>query len=170
MNKDISTHKKILIIGESGRGKSVLAQKLSEKISIPFYSTDDFFWKVKFSEPHEKEESKAQIEKVYSTERWIVEGSSTPLFRPDLESAEVIINLVFENIFQQWWSLIQRNRTRKHESLKNLSSLIIYVTRKRFSIGNNKEKIKAELLKPYSDKIIILKSFKEVNLFLDSIS
>ncbi|MBC7766653.1 hypothetical protein H7Y21_01505, partial [Arenimonas sp.] len=64
MNKDISIYKKILIIGESGRGKSVLAHKLSEKLSLPFYSTDNFFWKIKFSEPNDKEESKIKIGKV----------------------------------------------------------------------------------------------------------
>lgn len=165
MNKDISIYKKILIIGESGRGKSVLAHKLSEKLSLPFYSTDNFFWKIKFSEPNDKEESKIKIGKVYTTEKWIMEGSSTHLFRPGLDSAEVVINLVFGNIFQQWWSLIKRKRTRESESLKDLSKSIVYVTKKRFGIGNNKEKLKAELLKSYSNKIIVLRSFKEIDSF-----
>lgn len=169
MNSDISKYKKILVIGESGRGKSDLAYKLSKKLSLPFYSTDDFFWKVKFSEPNDKEESKNKIREVYITEKWIMEGSSTHLFRLGLDSSEVIINLVFGNIFQQWWSLIQRNRTRKHESLKDLCKFIVYVTRKRFGIGNNKEELKAKLLEPYVDKIIILKSFKEIDAFVDSI-
>jgi adenylate kinase family enzyme len=169
MNKSINEYKRILIIGESGRGKSVLAHKLSEKLSLPFYSTDDFFWKIKFSEPNDKEESKVKIREVYATEKWIMEGSSTHLFRLGLDSAEVVINLVFGNIFQQWWSLIQRNRTREYESLRDLSKFIIYVTKKRFGIGNDKEKLKAELLKPYSNKIIVLKSFKEIDSFLNSI-
>ncbi len=166
MNRDISKYKRILIIGESGRGKSVLAHKLSKKLSLPFYSTDDFFWEIKFSKPHDREGSKIKIKEVYATEKWIMEGSSTHLFRPGLDSAEIIINLVFGNIFQQWWSLIRRNRTRKHESL---SKHMVYVTRKRFGIGNNKEKLKAELLKTYTNKIIVLKSFKEIDSFLNSI-
>lgn len=166
MNKDISKNKRILIIGESGRGKSVLAHKLSEKLSLPFYSTDDFFWKVKFSESNDREESISKIKKIYITEKWIMEGSSTHLFRPGLDSAEVVINLVFGNIFQQWWSIIKRNRTRKHESFKDLCKFIIYVTRKRFAIGNNKEELKAKLLEPYAEKIIVLKSFKEIDTFL----
>ncbi len=166
MNRDISGCKRIIIIGESGRGKSVLAHKLSKKLSLPLYSTDDFFWKIKFSEPNDREESKIKIKEVYATEKWIMEDSSTHLFRPGLDSAEIIINLIFGNIFQQWWSLIQRNRTREHESLRDLSKLMVYVTRKRFGIGNNKEKLKAELLKPYSTKIIVLKSFEEIDSFI----
>lgn len=169
MSKNISEYRRILIIGESGRGKSVLAQKLSEKLSLPFYSTDDFFWKVKFSEPNDKEESKVKIKEVYDTEKWIMEGSSTHLFRLGLDSADIVTNLVFKNIFQQWWSLIQRNRTREYESLKDLSKFIIYVTKKRFGIMNDKEKLKKEILKPYLDKTIVLKSFKEIDSFIDSV-
>lgn len=170
MNQNISKYKRILIIGESGRGKSVLAHELSKKLSLPFYSTDDFFWKVKFSVPNEKEESVSKIKEVYASEKWIVEGSSNHLFGPGLDSAEVIVNLVFGNMFQQWWSLIKRNKARKHESLKDLFNLIVYVTKKRLGIGNNKEALKAELLKPYSDKIIVLKSFRQINSFLDSVA
>lgn len=36
-------NKKILIIGASGRGKTTFAKKLSEKLSIQYYETDDFF-------------------------------------------------------------------------------------------------------------------------------
>lgn len=170
MNKNIAEYKRILIIGESGRGKSVLAHRLSERLSIPFYSTDDFFWKIKFSEPEDKEGSKIKIAEVYKTEKWIMEGSSNHLFKPGLEPSEIIINLVFGNIFQQWWSLIKRNRARKHEGLKDLFNFIVYVTKKRFGIKNNKEAIKTELLKPYSEKVIILKSFKQIDSFLKSIT
>lgn len=170
MNKDISKCKRILIIGESGRGKSVLAHKLSEKLSLPFYSTDDFFWKIKFSEPNDREESIEKVKAVYHTENWIMEGSSNHLFRPGLDHAEIIINLVFGNIFQQWWSIIKRSRSRSDENLKDLFKFIIYVTRKRLRIGNNKEVLKAEMLSPYKDKIIVLKSFKEIDLFFNSIN
>lgn len=36
-------YKKILIIGASGRGKTTFAKILSEKLSITYYETDDFF-------------------------------------------------------------------------------------------------------------------------------
>jgi len=41
--------KKIIIIGDAGRGKSTLASKLSKKLNTPHYSTDDYFYEVKFS-------------------------------------------------------------------------------------------------------------------------
>jgi len=47
--------KKILIVGDYGRGKTTLAQKLSRKLGIPYYSTDDFYWEKKFSKKQDKE-------------------------------------------------------------------------------------------------------------------
>ena len=40
---------RILIIGDSGRGKTVLARKISEKLGIPAYSTDDYLYEMKFT-------------------------------------------------------------------------------------------------------------------------
>ena len=152
--------RRILIIGDSGRGKSTFAPKLSQKLNLPVYSTDDFFWKIKFSEPNDRQESIKKIEKIYLTDDWVVEGGTIHLIRSGLDRADVIINLIFRNIIQQWWSLIKRNRDRKYE---NLMRHLTYVTCKRFGIGNTKEKAKRELLKPYSDKILTLKSYKEMN-------
>ncbi len=158
------TARRILIIGDSGRGKTTFSQKLSQKLNIPLYSTDDFFWKVKFSEPNDKQESIRLIEKVYLNDSWIVEGSTTDLIKPGLEKADLILNLVFRNIFEQWWALIQRNKNRDNENLLNH---LIYVTRKRFSIGNDKEKKKKELLKPFSQKILTINSYKELDEILN---
>lgn len=98
-----------------------------------------------------------------------MEGSSTHLFQPGLERADIILNLKFGNILSQYWSLIKRNRTRDYESFHDLIKLLIYVTKKRFGFGNKKEKIKAEILKPYTDKEFSIFSFKEIDEIVDEI-
>lgn len=35
--------KRVLIVGDSGRGKTTFAKHLSESLNIQAYSTDDFF-------------------------------------------------------------------------------------------------------------------------------
>ena len=40
---------KIIIIGDAGRGKTTLASNLSKKLGIKHYSTDDFFYEIKFT-------------------------------------------------------------------------------------------------------------------------
>ncbi len=160
---DIRNFKKILIIGESGRGKSTLARKLADRFSLPLYSTDDFFWKTKFTEPNDRQKSIIDIKSIYATDMWIVEGSSNHLIVPGLERADVIINLVFRNIFAQWWSLIKRNQVRGGE---RIFSHLAYVAKKRFGIGNDKEKRKREALKPYTLKIVTLRSYGQIDRLL----
>lgn len=63
-------------MGASGRGKSTFAARLSAKTGIPHCSTDDFYWKVKFTERNDKPKSIEDIRKVYEKEEWIVDGSS----------------------------------------------------------------------------------------------
>ena len=78
-------NKKILIVGDAGRGKSTFAKNLSEKTGIPAYSTDDFFWKTKYTEPRDRPESVEMINRIYENDEWIVEGSTRRLIQPSLE-------------------------------------------------------------------------------------
>jgi adenylate kinase family enzyme len=91
-------NKRILIIGDGGRGKTTFAEKLSKKTGIPFYSVDDFFWKTKFSEPADKQQSVQAIEEVYKRDEWIVEGGSRPLIKTGIEKADIIYLLKFNSI------------------------------------------------------------------------
>ncbi len=160
---------RVLIIGDAGRGKTTFAHKLSERLKLPMYSTDDFFWKVKFSEPTNREESINNIIKVYSNNDWIMEGSSTHLFKPGLERADVIIILNFKNIFLQWWALLKRNKQRENESVLDIVKFLIYITRKKYNIGYKKAITNKKLLEPFIPKIIVLKSFKEIDTFLKEV-
>lgn len=167
MKDKICRANKILILGDSGRGKSTLAHHLSKKLGLPCYSTDDFYWKVKFSEINNKQESIQNVTSICSGDTWIMEGNSNHLFKPGVDKADVIINLVFTNILQQWWSILNRSRGRNNETFMNVANLLVYVTRRRYRIRNDKEKIKEELLKPHLDKIFTLTSYKEIDDLLN---
>ena len=158
---------RILILGDSGRGKTTLAQKLSKKLNIQSYSTDDFFWETKFSEMRDRKKSIEGIRKAYSEDKWIVEGATRHLINPGLKKANLIIYLAFRDVFSQWWALIKRNRTRKEESLSNLFKLLRHELYKRYGIGNEKKKPNLlELLEPFQKKLVVLTSFEEIEKFL----
>jgi len=125
-------HNKILILGDAGRGKSTFADKLSKKISIPHYSTDDFYWKVKFTEANDKEKSVEEISNIYKQNQWIMEGTTRRLIREGLEKADVIYLLQFNHIVQQYYFLIRHKFRRKHESFKDLWGLLKHVTYKKY--------------------------------------
>ncbi len=169
MNEKIQKAKKILIVGDAGRGKTTLAAKLSEKLGILTHSTDDFFWEVKFSKPRDKQESVSQIAKVYESDEWIVEGSTSSLFSGGVEKADIIIYLKFANIFSQYRSLISRYNRREKETIGNLLALLLHITKKKYGVNCTTGKISEELTKTHVHKAVTLRSYKEIDRFIQSI-
>lgn len=167
--KKLNEAKKILILGDAGRGKTTMAEKLSKKLGLPSYSTDDFFWKIKFSEANSNEYMVSKAKEAFNLPEWIVEGGSHRMIEHGVDKADLIINLEFSNIFSQYKSIIKRNKTRSYENFGQMLRLLKYVTLKRFSIGMNKAKEREELLEQYKHKVISLKSYKEINEFIGNL-
>ncbi len=156
--------KRILIVGDSGRGKSTLAKRLSEKLKIKHHSTDDFFWKVKFTVAADKAISIRDISKIYHQASWIVEGSTRSLIQEGIERSDQIIHLVHPSMVSQFWTLFKRKLRRNEETWMNLLGLYKHLIMKRFKFGEQKGKISLdEMLQPFSQKIVKLKSFKEID-------
>jgi adenylate kinase family enzyme len=122
---------KILVIGEAGRGKTTLATKLSIKLGIPVFSTDDFYWAQKFSIPADKVVSVEKIQQVYAGETWIVEGTTAHLLVPGFELADKIIYIGFNTVWSQWRALIRRSFGRPGENWWQLAKLMKHVLYKR---------------------------------------
>ncbi len=168
----LKKYKKILIVGDAGRGKSTLAIELSKKLRIKSYATDDFFWKKKFSVREDRKQSMVNISKVYDQDKdsWIVEGSTRSLVEGGLAKAEIIVCLKYPNLITQFWNLYQRNRTRDNESIIDLFKLYKHLILKKFKIGDQKNKLGIEeMIKKYNEKVVCLKSFAEVDDFRQSL-
>ena len=160
--------RKIIIIGDAGRGKSTLAYNLSKKLNISHHSTDDYFYEVKYIKPRNKQESIDSISHLFQQESWIVEGTTQHLLQPGLDLADVIIYLKYKNIFSQWFVLLKRHLSRKDESLKEVLSLMEHLFYKRYGLGYKKGKLThEEVIWPYKDKVVVLDSFKKIRDFLN---
>lgn len=166
----IKTSRRILILGDSGRGKTTLANKLSKNLDLPFYSTDDFFWKIKFTEPNSSQDMINKAKETSDLSEWIIEGGSARMVNQIIDKADLIINLEFRNIFSQWYSIIKRNRTRDNESFMQLIDFLIYVARKRFNIGMIKQKERDAILEKHKNKLVRLSSYKEIDNLLNSMT
>lgn len=158
-----SAKRRILILGDSCRGKSTFAEKLSEKIGVPWYSTDDFFYRVKFSEVNDKQRSIEEIRPIYDREEWIVEGTTRHLIQAGLEKAEVIYLLEFKSLLSQYWALIRRHFTRDNETLAGLWGLLRHATYKKYKkgYGSHLPSLR-EMLQPYQEKTVRLGSLAEI--------
>lgn len=163
----LDNYNRIIITGDAGRGKSTLATKLSEKLHIPQYSTDDYFYEVKFSEQRDRRLALEQISKIFQQEKWIVEGTTAWLLEPGMATADVVIYLRYQNIFLQWFTLLKRGLCRKEEKIINTLGLMKHVFYKRYGIGYKKGKMThAQFIEPHKHKALVLSSFKEIESFL----
>ena len=168
--KPLSTYKRILVLGDSGRGKTTFANLLSKKLNIPHYSTDDFFWKVKFTEVNDRAQSVIEINKVYHSDEWVVDGTTRRLLNAGLEKSDAIFYLRYKSIIPQYYFIIKRKFRRKHESFSDLWGLLKHVTYKRYKkgYGNYSEPLDV-LLKPYMNKTITFDSMRDIRKYSDSI-
>jgi adenylate kinase family enzyme len=159
---------RILVIGDAGRGKTALAEKLSIILGIPKYSTDDYYYEIKYSKPRERQEAIASISALYHHDQWIVEGTTQWLWRPGLESADLILLLSHANVLVQWWVLIKRHMGRRdEETFGELLKLMKHVFYKRYGLGYRKGKEShAQIVEPFAHKVVVLKSFEEIDDFV----
>ena len=161
--------KKIIIIGDAGRGKTTFAEKLSEILGIPKHSTDDFFWETRFSKARSVEESNEMARKCFEEDEWIVEGGSRRMLIMGMQKADRIFYLKHKSFLGLAWVVFKRGFGRNNETLKNTFDLIVYQFKKRNKIGKHKN-IESfdEMIAPHEDKVMRLDSFKKINQYLNS--
>jgi adenylate kinase family enzyme len=66
--------KRILVIGNSGTGKSTLAKRLSICLNLPFYPSDPFYWEPGWK-PAPADKVFQQVREVTFSESWILDGN-----------------------------------------------------------------------------------------------
>lgn len=66
--------KKVLIIGSSGAGKSVLSRRIGEITGLPVIHLDRYHWRPGWTEP-KKEVWRKQVEELVSGDEWILDGN-----------------------------------------------------------------------------------------------
>jgi adenylate kinase family enzyme len=152
--------KRVLIVGDAGRGKSTFAEALAAKTGLPRYSTDDFFWKTKFAEVADADVALAGVSEIYPRDEWIVEGSTRRLVAPGLGRADVIYALKFPGMLHRYRELVRRHRRRKDERLWHILKLLVHVTRKK--LGGSYRGFE-EMIAPYEGKVIRLESFADID-------
>ncbi len=168
MNKE--NLQKIIIMGDSGRGKSTLAPRISEKLGIPYHSTDDYFYEVKFSKPRDRQKSIEEISKLFYEPKWIVEGTTHHLLEQGLAPADIVIHLTYKSIFYQWAYQIKRHFQRDDESLVGLYQLMKHSLYKKYGWGYKKGKVNnVQLIAAYKEKVITLSSFRQIDDFVNNL-
>ncbi|WP_047982858.1 DNA topology modulation protein [Ornithinibacillus californiensis] len=89
--------KKITILGNPGAGKSTLAKQLGEKLHIPVYHMDSFYWKPNW-QPSNEDEFLQNHDEILKLDSWIIDGNYGATLPKRLENADTIIFLNYSTL------------------------------------------------------------------------
>lgn len=97
-------HKKIAIIGCAGSGKTTLAFKLKEKLNLPLYHLDQYYWKPGWQRAA-LEEFIIIHQELCERDEWIMEGSYTSTLLTRVAYADIVIFLDVPRYKCLWYVL-----------------------------------------------------------------
>jgi adenylate kinase family enzyme len=170
---------KITIIGSSGGGKSTLARKISQTFSIPRLELDRIWFsydghKVMNGTPEQKqavqEKIKSDVQKFLSEhESWVCDGTYSKIQPLIADVADTVV-LIKRPLYQRIFSHIKRNLQNdgRHPEVSRGQDLrFVKTIIKRW--WKKEDANLTEFSKQYSNKLVVLRSFKEIDRFFTSL-
>jgi len=162
---------RVHIFGCSGSGKTWLSEKLAAKYNIPHFDLDTIFWDHSQNAYGMKmlaEKRDELLNDILKQENWIIEGVYYSWLSRSFEKADKIIVLdIPKRVYQ--YRIVKRFLKRKvgiekgkRESLKSVRALLKWTDQ--FQSNSFPETL--QMIKPYSEKTIVLTSRKAVNNFI----
>jgi adenylate kinase family enzyme len=165
---------RIVILGAPASGKTYWSTKLSEKLKISYFDTDDLVFIRKFDLKRPKPKRAKLFREIIKKKKWIIGGTSTYLMHEAFEKADAIY-ILKSSFIRQKYRMIQRSLRRRklpnspNESLKAFSELIWYNLTHYHIPGSKGNKYFRNILKDYSEKVIILSGHKKINHVLSAL-
>jgi|APSaa5957512622_1039677.scaffolds.fasta_scaffold18766_2 adenylate kinase family enzyme len=159
---------RIWIFGGVGSGKTTLANKISEKLELPHYSTDDFVYKKKWSEKYSKSAKIKKLGTVSKKTSWVIEGVPySDWIKPSIKKADLVIFLKM-NRFRLSSRIIKRQRLRmkNKEDGANFSGSLGLIKQAIGYRSGDYEKYRSVV---NGKNFIVLRNPKQVDKFLEEL-
>ena len=107
LNQDICKNikmKKIVILGNSGAGKTTLALQLQQQLNLPLYHLDQLWWLPGWKEDT-RENFDRKLGEILRKDSWIIDGEYTRTLAERLKFADTAILLDYPSILCLWRTL-----------------------------------------------------------------
>lgn len=102
------TLRRVLVVGNSGAGKSRLSRALAQRLGLPIEHLDLYYWRPGWVEPS-REEWREQVAELVARDEWVLDGNYGSTFDLRLPRAELVVwvdphPLVCEyQALRRWW-------------------------------------------------------------------
>jgi adenylate kinase family enzyme len=166
--------KRVMIIGSSGSGKTTVALKMAEKLSLPLIHLDYHFWKANWEVPSD-DEWRNKLQNLVQEDKWIMDGNFTSSLDIRLNRADTIVFVDlprFIRIFRvikRWYNNRNSNRPdlpqgcKEQIDMKLLKSVWNFGKKRKPEIINTLEQHKGD------KNIFILKSSNDIERFIKNL-
>ena len=178
-NFDILNQMKITIIGTSGSGKSTLSRKISETFKLPRVEIDRIWFRY---DGHKYlngtvEEKEVVMNKVTDeiqdflskNENWVIDGTYSKIQPLIADKADVVVHIK-RSLLRRVMSHVKRvmhGNDRHPEVTKMQDLLFIKTIVKRWR--KREDKKLEDFTKQYTQKLIVLNNFKEIDGYFESL-
>ena len=149
---------KIYILGSVASGKTTLAKRLSEELSIPFYELDNVIWEYRPDGDVKRsiEEVQRLFMEILNNENWIIENVGKSHFNKGFDEADTIIYLnisktvLYKRVLLRWIKQNLRIEKAPYKTdIKMLRQMFLWV-------DEELQNSKLSKLQHYEDKLEIL--------------
>lgn len=157
---------RIYIIGCLGSGKSFFAKELSRKIGIEYFEMDRIVFNNSTFEERTKEERDRLFETLIKKENWILEGTFTEDWvLLGLEGSSQVVYLATPSLVRLY-RFIKRIIKQGILNQDDLLGRVRLVLGFRYKEWDRTASKYEQILKPYKDKVVTLKSKREMQNFI----
>ena len=164
---------RIFILGISGVGKTTLAKKISNLLSIPHFDLDEIYWIEKYSEKRSDSECIKELELILEKNNsWVIEGVYD-WGKVAIKKSDLVIWLNY-GINTVTYRILKRSftRNRNKESWRDIYNLIKYVRSYKKVRANREfstyEKYK-KAISGNEHKLVEIRNNKELKVILEKI-
>ncbi|TDY84972.1 UNVERIFIED_ORG: adenylate kinase family enzyme [Herbaspirillum seropedicae] len=157
---------RILIIGNSGAGKSWLADRLAEKYGSPHIDLDSLHWLgAGYNEARERSEAIALVKSAASQARWTIEGIYGWLVSEIAANATALIWLCPDE--EACIKNIQQRGRRGNASEQSFSDLLDWAKTYRLRTGSSSFGVHQRIFEDFAGTKYLFRERIEVTRFLD---
>jgi adenylate kinase family enzyme len=166
--------KRIIIVGNSGSGKSTISRQLGELLKLPVVHLDKEYWQKGWVRPPQ-EEWNEKIKTLVSAPEWIMDGIFSDSLEIRLIRADTVIFLDYNRFvclygaLKRWRTYLGKSRPDAAEGCVEKIDFVLLKWVLWTFPNKSRKKIINHLSKHDSKNIIVIKNRKALNQFLRTI-